>query len=100
MVPPPTFAQRPPCPIFLCDFQWPVTRSELAQATDHEVSVMSANNPNDGRRVHKQMLKTIISLVVLIGSAVVLFFRLVGLPPAVDARPHVGIGETLAEQAI
>src|ERR1044071_6854910 len=45
------------------------------------------------------MLKTTISLVVLIAAAAVLFFQLVGLPPKVDAPPHIGIGQNLAEQA-
>src|ERR1051325_4441950 len=48
----------------------------------------------------KEGLKTLFSIVVIIGSAAVLFFRLVGLPPKIDALPHVGIGEALAEQAV
>ena len=45
------------------------------------------------------MLKTIISLVVILASAALLFFRFAGLPPGSEAAPHVGIGEALAEQA-
>lgn len=46
------------------------------------------------------MLKTILSIVVIVASAGVLFFRFVGIPPRVDARAHIGIGEALAEQAL
>jgi hypothetical protein len=45
------------------------------------------------------MLKTILSIAVIIVSAGILFLRFVGLPPRIDARPHIGIGEALAEQA-
>lgn len=45
------------------------------------------------------MLKTILSIVVIVACAGVLFFRFAGLPPRIDARPHIGIGEALAEQA-
>jgi len=55
---------------------------------------------HDGPGAHKQMLKTILSIVVIVACAGVLFFRFVGLPPRVDARPHIGIGEALAEQAV
>ena len=46
------------------------------------------------------MLKTILAIVVVVACAGVLFFRFVGIPPRVDARAHVGIGEALAEQAV
>ena len=54
---------------------------------------------NDGRAAHKPMLKTILSIVVILASAGVLFFRFVGIPPRIDRRAHIGIGEALAEQA-
>lgn len=46
------------------------------------------------------MLKTILSIVVVVACAGVLFFRFVGVPPRIDGRAHVGIGEALAEQAV
>ena len=55
---------------------------------------------NEGRAAHKLMLKTIISIVVIVACAGVLFYRFAGIPPRIDARPHIGIGEALAEQAV
>jgi hypothetical protein len=45
------------------------------------------------------MLKSILSIAVIIGSIAVLIFRFAGLPPRIDGRVHVGLGEALAEQA-
>ena len=55
-------------------------------------------NPNDRRAAHKLMLKTILSIVVILACAGVLCFRFVGISPRVDARAHIGIGEALAQQ--
>jgi hypothetical protein len=46
-----------------------------------------------------QKVKTTISLLVIV--AVLAFFavRYIGLPPKIEARPHIGIGRTLADQA-
>ena len=54
---------------------------------------------NDGRAAPKSMLKTILSIVVIIASAGILFFHFVGIPPRVAPQAHTGIGEVLAEQA-
>ncbi len=48
------------------------------------------------------MLKSILSIAVIIGSLAVLIFRFAGfagLPPRIDGRVHVGLGEALAEEA-
>ena len=47
-----------------------------------------------------QKVKTGLSLVTIIASLVFLGFRFFGPPPRIDARPHRGMGEVLAEQAV
>ncbi len=46
-----------------------------------------------------QKVKALVSLVIIVASASFLIVRYVGLPPKIDARPHIGIGQVLAEQA-
>jgi hypothetical protein len=46
-----------------------------------------------------QKVKTTISLVVIVATLAFFAIRYFGTPPKVDARPHVGIGRVLAEEA-
>src|SRR6185503_2483097 len=46
-----------------------------------------------------QKLKSIVALIVLAGAAAFLAVRYIGLPPKIEARPHIGIGQALAEEA-
>ena len=46
-----------------------------------------------------QKVKTAISLVVILATLAFFAIHYIGTPPKVDARPHVGIGRVLAEQA-
>jgi hypothetical protein len=46
-----------------------------------------------------QKAKTAVSLVVIVACAAYLAIRYFGPPPKIDARPHIGIGNALADQA-
>jgi hypothetical protein len=49
--------------------------------------------------MQKQKVKTGVSLAVIIGSLGFLVFHFFGPSPKIDPRPHIGIGNVLAEQA-
>jgi hypothetical protein len=46
-----------------------------------------------------QKVKTAISLVVIVAALAYLAVRFLGTTPKVDARPHLGLGRVLAEEA-
>lgn len=46
-----------------------------------------------------QKVKATISLLVIVGVLAFFAVRYIGFPPKVEARPHIGIGRTLAEHA-
>ena len=46
-----------------------------------------------------QKVKTGLSLATIVASMAVLLFHFFQLPPKIDPRPHIGIGNVLAEQA-
>lgn len=49
--------------------------------------------------MHKQKLKTLLSLTAILVAAVILYLRMFERAPKIEARPHLAIGEVLAEQA-
>jgi len=46
-----------------------------------------------------QKVKATLSLLVIAGVLAFFAFRYLGFPPKIDARPHLGIGQALAEEA-
>ncbi len=50
--------------------------------------------------MHKQKLKLLFSLAAILVAAALLYFQMFPSPPPIEARPHLAVGEELAEQAV